>query len=143
MARLVEADNFAKAQNKKDYSDWRKEVLEKILKSRGQLNRLEEVRSKAEAGSIGQPVEAYVNHGRLVADCPDCNGAEIVNYGGSFFCLSCLNDKNKNRPRPVKKPRNMRAIIEQLEKRTIKETMNWNLGESLDDINQGNKERGL
>ena len=104
MARLVEADDFAKAQNKKDYSDWRKEVLEKILKSRGQLNRLEEVRSKAEKEAMGQPVKAYVNHGRLVADCPDCNGAEILNYDGSFFCLSCFNDKNKGK-RPCSKSR--------------------------------------
>lgn len=31
-------------------------------------------------------IEAYVNHGRWVADCPDCNGAELVKLGSIFRC---------------------------------------------------------
>lgn len=33
-------------------------------------------------------VEAYVNHGRWVADCP-CGGAELVSSGVDMICGSC------------------------------------------------------
>ena len=32
---------------------------------------------------------AYVNHGRWVADCPECNGAEIIAQGQTMLCGSC------------------------------------------------------
>lgn len=35
-----------------------------------------------------QPVEAYVNHGRWVVDCP-CGGAELVTPGEDMLCGSC------------------------------------------------------
>jgi len=33
-------------------------------------------------------VKARLNHGRWLADCPDCNGAEIVRPGYRFICGS-------------------------------------------------------
>lgn len=37
----------------------------------------------------GQTVMAYINHGRWVADCPACNGAELVEQGHRMLCGSC------------------------------------------------------
>ncbi len=34
-------------------------------------------------------VLAYINEGRVIADCPDCNGAEFVSRGKPFICSRC------------------------------------------------------
>ena len=34
-------------------------------------------------------IRAYINQGRIVADCPECNGAEFVKPGGWFLCMNC------------------------------------------------------
>lgn len=33
-------------------------------------------------------ISAYINHGRIVANCPNCNSAEIVPPGAVFACRS-------------------------------------------------------
>ena len=34
-------------------------------------------------------VLAYINENRILADCPNCNGAEFVEPGGLFVCSNC------------------------------------------------------
>lgn len=34
-------------------------------------------------------IRAYINEARVVADCPDCNGSELVQPGGWFLCAHC------------------------------------------------------
>ena len=34
-------------------------------------------------------IRAYINNARIVADCPVCNGSELVQPGGWFLCARC------------------------------------------------------
>ena len=34
-------------------------------------------------------IRAYINEARIVADCPDCNGSELVRPGEYFLCAHC------------------------------------------------------
>lgn len=50
-------------------------------------------------------VTARIDHGRWIADCEDCNGAEYVDPGEPvFFCISCLNRNHGGALRPVRFP---------------------------------------
>lgn len=35
-------------------------------------------------------LKAHINHGRWIADCPQCGGSEIVYVGRPFVCQSML-----------------------------------------------------
>lgn len=59
----------------------------------------------------GHAVEAEINHGRWIAICPDCGGAEYVSPDEQvFYCFSCGNAANAGNGRPVKFPANRLAI---------------------------------
>lgn len=77
-------------------------------------------------------VEAYINHGRWIGDCPECPAAQIVdpddprmlcpNCGGGWFTVVF--------PPPKKKA----EIEEQLLRVPRQENRNWNTWESVDDV---------
>lgn len=53
----------------------------------------------------GAEVVARIDHGRWIADCPDCNGAEYVDPDEPvFFCFGCLNTQYQGQLRPVRFP---------------------------------------
>lgn len=85
----------------------------------------------------GTEVDAYINHGRWVADCPNCNGAELVAPGVTMICGSC------GAEHIVKLPRNRKKIEEVLEVRGEKRLMNWSPGETPADLVAENIDHGI
>lgn len=81
------------------------------------------------------PVYAYANHGRWVADCPSCNGAEHVKEDELFLCGTC------GRQSQVVWPEETGLIEELLEGRDRKH-QNWNIGEPVDQLAFENERRG-
>lgn len=80
----------------------------------------------------GEPVAARLNHGRWIADCPYCSGAELVSRKGhAFFCLSCGMKGNNGRPLPVAFPDNV-AEIETKLARVAEEYQNWDAERGLE-----------
>jgi hypothetical protein len=62
----------------------------------------------------GEAVEAFVDHGRWLAQCPICNGAEYVDAETPiFFCCSCGNGDVRS-ARPVKFPSNREEVEAEL-----------------------------
>lgn len=87
-------------------------------------------------------VQAYVNHGRWVADC-ECGGAEIVDPARpTFFCVSCGNAGHGGQSRAVEFPDYVAGIEIILAVRPII-NRNWLVGESLLDLARENKAHGL
>ena len=84
-------------------------------------------------------VVAYINHGRWVADCAKCPGAERVDPDDDFFaCLSCgvVSDTTF----PTAKERD--AIEKALCLRSLDVTRNWLPGESVESLTTETAERG-
>lgn len=100
----------------------------------------EEVQRKAARGEVntfkGETVDAYVNHGRWVADCPLCNGAELVAPGEAMLCGSC------GATHTVVFPDHATDIEEALAKRPAMKR-NWNPDETVDELIAQNIERGI
>ena len=89
--------------------------------------------------SDGQLV-AEVNHGRWIVKC-ECGGAEKMWEEAIFMCMSCMNAQHKHQYRRATFP-NQRAQIEKaLLKRPVK-NRNWQLGETLAQLRDENKEHG-
>jgi len=87
---------------------------------------------------VGKPVKAMANHSRWVAVCEYCDGAQAVNINGSFFCTTCLNLKNGNKPRPIIFPKEAEKIEMELLKRKKPKNRNWFPYESLAKIKKEN-----
>lgn len=88
-------------------------------------------------------VAAVVNHGRWIARCPLCNGAEMVSREGrEFFCLSCGMQRNGRQAMRVLFPEDGEAIEAALAPRPI-ENRNWEPGETVDDLRGENRAHGL
>ena len=86
-------------------------------------------------------VEAEVNHGRWIINCPYCSGAEMADPDDKkFYCLSCYN-QGKGYLK-VKFPFNKDKIEAELLKRPV-ENQHYLPGEKLSVIKQENKERGI
>lgn len=95
-------------------------------------------------------IYAYMNHGRWVADCPKCTGAEIVEPNKPFVCGSCCMDDFVNKRRGLPHKNGHDVIFPEWKDRvdaTLKvrplENRNWWLGESLEELHRENKEHGL
>jgi len=85
---------------------------------------------------------AVVNHGRWIAECPFCPGAELVDLDKRlFFCGSCLNKGVGGQWLTVSVPAERQAIEEALVKRSDEATRNWTAGESAADLRRENKNR--
>lgn len=87
-------------------------------------------------------VPARINHNRLIADCPDCGGAEFVWRDGPhiLMCQSCWNGALGHKWRRVALPDNLPAIERVLLERPVPQTRNWQLGETVDDLRRENQE---
>lgn len=68
----------------------------------------------------GNPVQAMINHGRWIALCPKCGGAEYVDpYEKIFYCFSCGNAALKGHARPVEFPDNRKEIEQAVLQRPV------------------------
>jgi len=86
-------------------------------------------------------VYAEVNHGRWIAKCPFCAGAELA-MGDAFFCQSCKMVVNGGRPISLNWPA-ARASIEHLLGKRPLANRNWLPGESVDMLRAENLMHGL
>lgn len=76
------------------------------------------------------PVEVYVNHGRWVVECPDCNGAQLAcRTDPRFMCNECGNVVCGNLWRPVVWPPNSTSIDSMLQNRPVR-NQHWYPAES-------------
>ena len=88
--------------------------------------------------------QAQVNHGRWIADCPFCNGAEMVDLDKRlFFCGSCLNKGVGGQWLTVAVPIERAAIEAELIKRSGEEHRNWKPGESVAALRAENRQQGV
>lgn len=74
------------------------------------------------AGALQRYAEAYVNHGKWIADCvrPHCANAEKLNPGQTaLHCTNCL------QVAPVRWPADVAGITEALTVRPVPQTRNW------------------
>jgi hypothetical protein len=100
-------------------------------------------------------VNARVDFGRWMADCPDCNGCEYVDPDDPFFfCLSCGNATLEGYARKVIFPKDIEKIESELMNRPVNDiagsnvveraksakliyhglSRSWNSGESVADL---------
>lgn len=73
-------------------------------------------------------INAYVNHGRWVADCPACNSAAVVTVESPYFRCGC------GLRAGVQFPPEREAIEDVLGRRPMAENRNWSQGESVADL---------
>ncbi|MDD5006735.1 MAG: hypothetical protein PHS33_09580 [Candidatus Omnitrophica bacterium] len=79
----------------------------------------------------GVAVKAEINYGRLIAKCPFCTGAELIDRNDKrFFCLSCFNKSVNGNWIRVEFPDNLTEIEAVLEQRT-ETNQNWQHGEEV------------
>lgn len=112
------------------------------------------------ARSLGNPVppaedkvsgvvQAYINHGRWVADCPDCAGGIVVSmHTPLYYCPCCGNQSNEGLWYQVIYPPEMAAIEMELLKRPARDgfravNRNWDVGESIQQLRTENTDRGI
>lgn len=93
-------------------------------------------------GTRGE-VRARLEHGRWVADCPACNGAEVVSRAArEFFCLSCGNAQNGGQPMRAVFPRDRAKIEAALEVRQAP-NQHWRPGDTVEELRAMNRAHGL
>lgn len=89
-------------------------------------------------------VQAYINHGRWVADCPFCASAMLCAPSDArFWCVECGNYNNQDAPMAVIFPRNWRDIEQTLLMRPDARTRNWKAPETIDDLIRENQEHNV
>ena len=90
-------------------------------------------------------IDAYINHGRWIAECPCGDGFAIVPSKADpyFFCPRCANaSTNDSKPFRVAYPANADAIEAVLMRRP-EEHRNWLPGEPLASLIRENSANGL
>ena len=89
-------------------------------------------------------VAAYINHGRWVVNCPDCNGAELVDLSDlRFFCLNALCDRpDGGQWLSVVLPANRGEIESEILKRKMP-NRNWLQVETVADLRAENAAEGI
>lgn len=104
-----------------------------------------ELSPKFDRGLAGQAlaINVYVNHGRWIAECPDCHGAQVASrVDRRFMCHCCGNVLIQQRWRRVIWPARPEEIEEALAERPVSATRNWRPGESIADLARENLDRG-
>lgn len=107
------------------------------------------MQAPAQDGVTDGEVVAYVNHGRWIAECPDCAGAQIVSEKERrFWCLNCGNATVNFAWRHVRMPQKRTAIETKLVLRPAARsdravTRNWLPGETVEDLQRENAEHGV
>lgn len=92
----------------------------------------------------GEAVKAYVNHGRWIADCPDCRGAENATLDDPvFMCLGCGNESIGGALRPVEFPDDdTRREIELILNDRKTAHQNWFFDEPVEKLELENSKHG-
>jgi hypothetical protein len=151
---IVTGKDMATAKGEKSYIDWMlKQSAERYHKGMIRYPFTGKV-------AVRKSVKARVDFGRWIADCPDCNGAEYVNPGDPFYCLSCGNVTLEGFGREVIFPKDMEQIGAELMNRPVNDLVgandidralkaksiypglsrSWNPGETVTDLKKQLKE---
>ena len=89
------------------------------------------------------PYPAIVDHGRWIAKCQNCNGAENVSEDDPvMMCFSCGNEHLSGRLAVVQFPEDRKEAEELLMARP-KPMRNWLPHETVDDLRNENRVHGL
>lgn len=89
------------------------------------------VNLRAEVSSTTDAIMVYVNHGRWIAECPDCHGAQLSSPADRrFMCHCCGNVAINGKWRPVLWPAGTTGLEAALEQRP-KLARNWLPGETV------------
>jgi hypothetical protein len=84
--------------------------------------------------SSAPALKVYLNHGRWVVNCPDCNGAQLACFDDKrFMCNECANVAVGNLWRVIVWPEDRRAVEEAVAARPVL-NQNWVAGESIADL---------
>jgi hypothetical protein len=89
------------------------------------------------------PVLAYVNHGRWVAQCECMNAQLVTEADPRFYCVECFNVAFAGRWRTVTFPAEVPAIEVVLQERPERRRQNWEPGETVELLEAENIEHGL
>lgn len=93
----------------------------------------------AQAWPCDLPVQARVNHGRWLTDCPNCKGGALTHPVWKVACCGecgCV-------MRIVEFPENVSAIEVVLLARSTRDVQNWVPGETVTDLLRENAEHGV
>lgn len=98
--------------------------------------------------AVGPAVQARVDHGRWIADCPDlgCQGAELVSFDNPvFFCCACRNASVGGNLLPVlvPGPQKRRSIEVYLRARPVPDNRNWFPNETVAELRDQNRSHHL
>ena len=91
------------------------------------------------------PIPARINHGRWIADCPYCTGAEMVDPNDPvFYCLNyeCTRPHNTS-PLPVQFPAGRVGLENALLRRPEMKNRNWFPNETIADLLAENAANGI
>ena len=98
----------------------------------------------APLGSALVAIDVYANHGRWIAECPDCHDAQLaVRDDPRYMCNECGNASIGGVWRPVNWPKDVAAIEALLDVRPLSHARNWAPGEKPKDLQRENRERGV
>lgn len=96
-------------------------------------------RAEPEGTADGPEILAYVNHGRVVADCPFCRSAQIVDPDDPrFYCYDCGNAAVEGLYLPVGFPEDLGEIERALGARPSPANRNWLPGETVERLRAEN-----
>ena len=92
-----------------------------------------------------EPYEARIEHGRWLADCPNCRGAENVTADEPvMYCCSCGNEHLEGQLAPVHFPEDkQRKKLERLLTKRPRQNQNWSPGESIEQLMAENTVHGI
>ena len=119
MGKILNGKDLAARDGMKTYREW-------LMKRSEQLARKGLIEMAWDGEAViedeADAVEARIDYGRWIADCPDCGGAEYVDVeDGIFFCLSCGNKEIGGKARRVIFPKDREKIEELLLERPVEE----------------------
>ena len=91
------------------------------------------------------PYSVRIEHGRWLADCANCPGAENVTADDPvMFCFSCGNSHLAGKLAPLQFPdMNTRHAIERILDKRPRQNQNWTFAETVADLAADNIAHGL
>jgi hypothetical protein len=89
------------------------------------------------------PLKVYLNHGRWIAECPDCHGAQLACWTDHrFLCNECGNVAVAGLWRAIIWPDDREAIETVLDQRSPV-NQNWLPGETIEYLRAENAAHGV
>lgn len=97
------------------------------------------------SATVGGPIlDAFVNHGRWMVQCPGCPSACLASRRDHrFFCPECGNALDGGHWLPVRWPMDWQMIERLLGGRPDRRNRNWHPGETVEALQAENIENGV